>query len=189
MRKVEVLNGQTVFDVAVAACGDVCAAFVIAGLNDIDVTSQPEAGIFLVVPEIQNKRVVSFYDSNKITPATAYSPQLYKFTPMSVQTKTENYSLAGGNKTTDAVTINGSKIAIQADFDSVVGSGFQAKLQESVDAERFSDIPNSTVSISEGQTNQIWNLFGFPRDLQIRVVLMPNQNTGTFSKWHVLSNE
>lgn len=189
MRKVEVLNGQTVFDVAVAACGDVSAAFVIADLNDIEVTSQPEAGTFLLVPEIQNKRVVSFYDSNKITPATAYFPQSYNFTPMSVQTKTENYNLAGGNKTTDAVTTDGSKIAIQADFNSVVGSGLQAKLQESVNGERFSDIPNSAVSISEGQTNQIWNLFGFPRGLQIRVVLMPNQNTGTFLQWHILSNE
>lgn len=189
MRRVEVLNGQTVFDVAVAACGDVSAAFVIAGLNDIDVTSQPEAGTFLLVPEIQNKRVVSFYDSNKITPATAYSPQSYKFTPMNVQTKTENYNLAGGNYTTDPVTINGSKIAIEADFDSVVGNGLQAKLQESVKGERFSDIPNTTVSISAGQNNQIWNLLGFPRNLQIRIVLMANQNTGTFKEWHILSNE
>lgn len=189
MRQVEVLNGQTVFDVAVAACGDVSAAFVIAGLNDIEVTSQPEAGTFLLVPEIQNKRVVSFYDSNKITPATAYSPQSYKFTPMSVQHKTENYNLAGGNKTTDAVTINGSKIAIQADFESVVGSGLQAKLQESVDGNGYADIPGSTVDISTGQTTQIWNLLGYPRDLQIRIVLMTNQNTGTFKEWHILSNE
>lgn len=189
MRKVEVLNGQTVFDVAVAACGDVSAAFVIAGLNDIDVTSQPEAGTFLLVPEIQNKRVVSFYDSNKITPATAYSPQSYKFTPMSVQTKTEDYNLAGGNKTTDAATMDGSKIAIQANFQSIAGSGLQAKLQESVDGINYADIPNSRVDISAGQTTQIWNLFGYPRNLQIRIAIIASGITGIFKEWKVLSNE
>ena len=39
MTQVTVLNGQTIFDIALQCCGDIGAAYDIAVLNDIEVTS------------------------------------------------------------------------------------------------------------------------------------------------------
>jgi len=57
MRRVEVLNGQTVFDVAIQNCGSVDAAYDIAILNNIEVTSYPESGTVLYVPAAIDKYV------------------------------------------------------------------------------------------------------------------------------------
>ena len=73
MRQVKVQNGQTVFDVAVQYCGDAEAAFDIAVLNNIEVTSCPDNGTVLNVPDAVNKKVTQYYQKNKIKPATAYS--------------------------------------------------------------------------------------------------------------------
>lgn len=67
-----VLNGQTLFDLALQYCGDVSAAFDIAALNDIEVTSQPAVGTVLSMPQVVNRKVVDYYEKNNIKPATAF---------------------------------------------------------------------------------------------------------------------
>lgn len=51
MREVTVLNGQTVFDIAIQSCGDVSMAYDIALLNGIDVFADLEPGMKLNVPD------------------------------------------------------------------------------------------------------------------------------------------
>lgn len=64
-------NRQTVFDIAIQCCGSVEAAFDIAALNDIEVTSCPAHGTELEMPGITNKNAVRHYGQNEIRPATA----------------------------------------------------------------------------------------------------------------------
>lgn len=71
MKQVEVVRGQTIFDIAIKECGDIRATAEIANLNDISETSKLESGTIITVPDITNKRVVQYYDKNGIVPATS----------------------------------------------------------------------------------------------------------------------
>lgn len=72
MRYGEVLNGQTLFDVALQFCGSVEAAFDIASMNDIAVTSYMQPGAVVALPDMADKRIVVYYTNNKIKPATEW---------------------------------------------------------------------------------------------------------------------
>lgn len=73
MRLVNALQGQTVFDIAVMACGDIAAACDIARLNDISETTQLSHGAIIVLPDVVNRKVVDYYEKNNIVPATEYT--------------------------------------------------------------------------------------------------------------------
>ncbi|MBR4137848.1 MAG: hypothetical protein IKU05_05495 [Bacteroidales bacterium] len=76
MRSGEVLNGQTLFDIALQFCGRVEAAFDIAAMNDIAVTSYMQAGAVVALPDIADKRIVAYYTNNGIKPATEWLPEM-----------------------------------------------------------------------------------------------------------------
>ena len=67
MREVTVLNGQTIFDIAIQSCGNVESAYDIALLNDIDVFSYPQPGTTLNVPDVVNKQVIKMFEQDKPT--------------------------------------------------------------------------------------------------------------------------
>ena len=60
---------QTLFDIAVQHCGDAQAAFDIADMNDISLTDSET--MVLEIPAVYNRRVVDYYHTNDIKPATA----------------------------------------------------------------------------------------------------------------------
>ena len=67
MSTVTVLNGQTIFDIAIQSCGNVELAYDIALLNDIDVFSYPQPGTTLKVPDVVNKQVIKMFEQDKPT--------------------------------------------------------------------------------------------------------------------------
>ena len=71
MRKIEVRDRQTLFDIILQYCGDREVVFEIARLNDLPVSAELPAGTLVTVPEIINQRVVNYYQTNRIVPATA----------------------------------------------------------------------------------------------------------------------
>lgn len=73
MRLVNALQGQTVFDIAVMACGDIAAACDIARLNGISETVPLSQGTVIVLPDVVNSKVVRYYEKNNIVPATEYT--------------------------------------------------------------------------------------------------------------------
>ena len=72
MSTVTVLNGQTIFDIAIQSCGNVESAYDIALLNDIDVFSDLESGKILRVPDVINKQVVKIFEQKKPASTPAY---------------------------------------------------------------------------------------------------------------------
>lgn len=72
MTQAAVMNGQTLFDIALQCCGSVEAAFDIAVLNDIEVTSCPAAGSVVTVPDRANRKVADYFGRNGVRPATGF---------------------------------------------------------------------------------------------------------------------
>jgi hypothetical protein len=70
--EIQVLNGQSLFDVAIQAAGSVEAAFAIAAANGVGITDELPAGLRLVVPAVANRQVADYYRVNGIVPATGH---------------------------------------------------------------------------------------------------------------------
>jgi hypothetical protein len=77
--EIKVLNGQSLFDIAIQAAGSVEAAFDIALANGVSITDELQPGTILVIPAVVNKRVADYYRSNSIKPATTLGAQDVEF--------------------------------------------------------------------------------------------------------------
>ncbi len=71
MRVIEANGRQTLLDIALQHCGTAEAVFAIAELNSISPDTVPCHGDIVNLPDMVNKKVVAFYASNGISPATA----------------------------------------------------------------------------------------------------------------------
>lgn len=69
---IKIRERQTIFDVALQACGSAESAFNIARLNDVSVSEMLPSGTSLELPDIDavGKRVVAYYSNNAFYPAT-----------------------------------------------------------------------------------------------------------------------
>lgn len=189
MTQVTVLNGQTIFDIALQCCGDIGAAYDIAVLNDIEVTSYPAVGVSLEIPDAANRNAVRYYDHNKIKPSSVFMFNPYNLSSMSLRVKNPNYDLSKGDYTSEALQLDGSFAAAQAEFTDLTGTGFEAKLQESIDGTVWGDVPNSTKALSAGAAPAVmWNIPCLPAGMFLRVKLSTNSNTGYFTAFKLLSN-
>ena len=65
------LSGQTLFDIAIQSCGSAEAAFKLAVLNGMSVTDDLVPGQELVMPDVVNNSISSYYDNKSLTPATS----------------------------------------------------------------------------------------------------------------------
>ncbi len=70
MDNVKVLDGQSLFDIALQRCGGIQAVFELADMNGLSITDQLEAGSEMEVPEATNREVLSYYTAKGIRPAT-----------------------------------------------------------------------------------------------------------------------
>lgn len=189
MTQVTALNGQTLFDMALQCCGDMAAAYDIAVLNNIEVTSHPAVGVTLEVPDPANRKVVRYYSQNEIKPSTAFMFNHNNLTQMSLKTKNPNYNLSQGDYTSEALQIDGSFATAQAEFTDLTGTGFEVKLQESIDGTVWGDVPNSTKALPSGAAPAVmWNVPCLPAGMFLRVKLSTNGNTGYFTTFKLLSN-
>lgn len=189
MADVVVQNSQTLFDMALQCCGDMGAAYDIAVLNDIEVTSCQAAGTELETPGIINRNAARYYEQNEIKPATAFMFNHNNLIQMSLKVKNPNYDLSQGDYTSEALQLDGSFAAAQAEFTDLTGTGFEAKLQESIDGTVWGDVPNSTKALSAGAAPAVmWNVPCLPAGMFLRVKLSTNSNTGYFTTFKLLSN-
>lgn len=105
---------------------------------------------------------------------------------MSLKTKQHNASLANGF-TTEGLQKDGSNATFVAVF-SNVDQNTEAKLQQSVDGDIWSDIPGSEATIQPDQTEQMWNDDITPRGIMLRLVVGPSANAQLLTI-KLLSNE
>lgn len=70
MAKVIVLEGQSLFDLAVQECGSIEAAFAIAELNGLAITDELEVGSTLIVPGPVARQISDYYQAHGLKPAT-----------------------------------------------------------------------------------------------------------------------
>ncbi len=69
-------DNQTIFDIAIQACGAADAAYDIAMLNGLNITDDI-AGFDLIIPKVINEQIVTYYSKNGIKPATGLSVYAY----------------------------------------------------------------------------------------------------------------
>lgn len=75
--KVKVRHNQTLLDIAIQTLGDISGVFLLAELNDLEITQDLKTGMELVFPgTLENKRIVKSYVEKALIPATAISPDL-----------------------------------------------------------------------------------------------------------------
>ena len=70
MGTITVQEGQSLFDIAIQACGAVAAVAVIASLNGLSVTDEIVPGTIVYLPESVDRPVSEFYRLNRLAPAT-----------------------------------------------------------------------------------------------------------------------
>lgn len=70
MKKIKVLQGQTLLDIAVSRCGTADSAVQIALLNDLNLTDPLTPGMLLEVPAVVNIPVAQVFDNKTFAPAT-----------------------------------------------------------------------------------------------------------------------
>lgn len=68
---VTVKQGQSIFDIAVQYCGEAHAAFELAKINNITVTTSLVAGTTLLLPKSLNEGLTKYFKDGKHVPATA----------------------------------------------------------------------------------------------------------------------
>lgn len=71
--KVKVLQGQSLFDIAIQKIGSAEGAFDLAVLNGLSLTDELASGSELSLPAATNSSVVAYYMNREIQPATALS--------------------------------------------------------------------------------------------------------------------
>lgn len=65
-----VLDGQSLFDIAIQECGAVEAAFDLAVANNISMSNELASSQSLTTAPVINKRVVEYFANKKLKPAT-----------------------------------------------------------------------------------------------------------------------
>lgn len=71
MQPINSTQGQWLGDVAIKGSGTIEALFSLAVLNNASPTESLKAGTELTPSEIQNKRVINYYERNRINPASS----------------------------------------------------------------------------------------------------------------------
>ncbi len=73
--KIKVLHNQTLLDLAIQYTGSVENAFMIAGQNNLAVSSYLVAGYELQIPEGTpfNRDIYDYYSAKQLKPATSYA--------------------------------------------------------------------------------------------------------------------
>lgn len=65
-----VLDGQSLFDIAIQECGSVDAAFSLAVANDVSMSNELASSQSLNTTPIVNKQVVEYFANKRLKPAT-----------------------------------------------------------------------------------------------------------------------
>lgn len=190
MKEVEVKQGQSLFDVAIQHCGGLGSVFAIAKANNLMPTAMLKAGQSITVPEAENKKVAAHYSENGIVPATFQTAinEPLNNEEMSLKTKLMNYDLSEGDVETEGIQMDGQNAVAELVIDDLTGD-MDAKLQQSIDGVNWSDIEDSELAISEGDTTATWDISLIPRGTLVRVSVTTDGNTGTIVKYQMLSND
>lgn len=72
MKVQEVQEHQTIIDMAIQCTGSADAAYDLAVLNGLSLSDDLVPGVDLILPEVVNQDIVSYYTTKAISPATAW---------------------------------------------------------------------------------------------------------------------
>ncbi|WP_165020141.1 hypothetical protein [Dysgonomonas sp. ZJ279] len=88
-----VLEGQSLFDVAIQECGSVEGAFALAVANNVSISNELPSSESLTKTAITAKRVVDYYNQKELKPATWSTAKEAKLTGIGYMTIEENFTV------------------------------------------------------------------------------------------------
>lgn len=71
MERITILDGQSLFDLAIQHAGSIDAVFALASANGLSVTDDLAAGGLVDAVDVSSKPIANYYANNGLTPATA----------------------------------------------------------------------------------------------------------------------
>ena len=105
MQTITIQDRQTLFDIAIQYCGDREAVFQIADLNDLPITEELLAGSFVKIPVVFNQKIVNYYQTNSIIPATAVGTEINNI-ENGIVTNNEQYAMVTNNDINTLIITN-----------------------------------------------------------------------------------
>lgn len=107
---------------------------------------------------------------------------------MSLKTRQLDTGLSNG-LTTEGLQKDGSHATFAAAFDNIQGE-MTARLQHSIDGEKWANVPGSETILTTGDTERLWTENIMPRGTMVRLNITNNDhNQGTIVSIKLLSNE
>lgn len=103
---VKVLDGQSLFDIAMQYLGDSSAAIHMALLNGISITDTLTAGQLLVLPDVMDKDIVKYFKDKAINPATKFIEKAIQYTSIKYGLLYNWYAVSNLNKITSNDNFN-----------------------------------------------------------------------------------
>lgn len=177
MKSIIAQSGQTLFDIALQAMGDVSGVFDILAVNAflrLDMAI-PEGTVVFVPDMVINAQVVDYYERNGIVPVSGLGEEVTLNSEDMINIKQDlNYSVSGGNKIFDPVRLWNLKnyLTVQVNYSNLQGTpvdsgdGAHIQLDQSLDGVIFSPIAGASVTLDVSLSSCTFNL----TDLQTNFV-------------------
>jgi len=180
MRTITAQSGQTIFDIALQAMGDIAGAFDILALNAfLRLDMAVPAGTIVFIPDtITNPQVVDYYQRNGIIPTSGLGEEVTLNSEDMINIiQTLNYDLSSGQATFEGVRLWNLKdtLTVQVNYSYTNGlpdlpTGLTFYLEQSLDGVNYSSIESAnldkalntyTFNIENLQTNFVRGRIGF----------------------------
>lgn len=106
---------------------------------------------------------------------------------MSLHTQNPNYSIATGDKTFDAVTLEADVAAVAVLYSDIDTDDVELYLEQSVDGTNWNEVPDSTIVLDNTKPSHLWNLT-IKKGVFVRVgVRKKTATAGTIDKINTLT--
>jgi len=169
MKSIIAQSGQTLFDTALQAMGDVSGVFDILALNAyLRLDMAIPAGTVVFVPDaVINAQVVDYYERNGIVPVSGLGEEVTLNIEDMINIKQSlDYLVSLGPKSFDPVRLWNLKdvLTLQVNYSNLegtpteAGQGAHISLEQSLDGTNFSPIAGATVLLDVSLSSYTFNL-------------------------------
>jgi len=193
MRTIIAQTGQTVFDIALQAMGDISGAFDILSLNVfLRLDMAIPAGTAVYVPDtVINAQVADYYERNNIVPVSGLGEEVVLNIEDMINIEQElNYSVALGAKSFDAIRLWNLKgfLTIQINYSNLegtpaeAGQGAYIYIEQSLDGVYFSPVEGASAMLDVLLSSHTFNLAGLQTNYVRARLALSIPMTGTIDQ-------
>lgn len=165
MKQITTYNDQTVFDIAIQEMGSVEGVFELIDMNpELKLDLSFPAGMIVTIPKtVINAQVVDYYSRNNIKPVSGAGEEItLSDEDMTMITQDLEYDLINGDIEFPRVKLSNlrEQLTVQIVYDGVTSSRVHLILDQSLDGENFSHVPESDFILNPLAPTHTYNVLG-----------------------------